>query len=124
MVKKNKYIVTVISFAIVFVFIYLSYKSGKNQEYPGLSIAIRLLIWYLIALIAGIIAVIRMQQRVKLNKSVILYNLIGSLNVSISIAGLIFIYIEGGNLFNTNIIFLILSFLVGLVIFKGIYKKV
>ena len=122
MIKKNKYIITAFSFLIVSLFIYFSYKAGKNQEYSSFSLSIRLAFWYLIAVAGGTVAILITPHK-KSNKSTVLYILIGTLNVLIAITWLLFFYFDGGKHLNTNLIFFIIPFLLGLVIFRNIYFK-
>ena len=122
MLKKNKYIVTAFSFLIISVFIYFSYKAGSNQEYSSFSLSISLIFWYLIAIGGGSVA-IAITPHKKSNKSTVLYIFIGTLNVLIAIAWLLFFYLEGGKHLNINLIYFIIPFLLGLIIFRNIYFK-
>ena len=123
MLKKNQYIVTVLSFAILSVLTYFSYQSGKNQEYPSFSLFITIILWYSIAVVAGVIASVKSQLTSQSNNSKILYNFIGTLNFMVSIFGSIFLYVDSGNHFNMYIIIFIVPFIIALVIFKAIYLK-
>lgn len=123
MLRKNQYIVTALSFAILSVLTYFSYQFGKNQEYASFSLFITIILWYSIAVVAGVIASVKIQLNSQSNNSKILSNFIGTLNFMVSIFGSIFLYVDSGNHFNMYIIIFIVPFIIALVIFKGIYFK-
>lgn len=121
MFLKNKLIVTIFSFAIVSAIIYLSYKSGKNDEYESFSLFIRLIFGYLIAVVAGTIAITFGRNKIKTHNSTVFYIFSGMLNIMISIVAPIFIYMESGKDYNVYILFFLMPFIIGLIIFKNIY---
>ena len=123
MLRKNQYIVTIISFMILSVLTYFSYQSGKNQQYASFSLFITLIFWYTIAVVTGVIASVKSQFNRQSNNSKILYNFIGTLNFIVSIFGSIFLFVESGNHVNMYIIIFIVPFIIALVIFKAIYFK-
>ena len=121
MLKNKKYIATIISFAMAFAIIYYFYKSGKNQEYASFSLFLTTIFGYLIPVVAGTLAILLRPIKMKSISSIILYNLIAALNIMISIAGPILISIESKNQYNIYLIFFILPFIIGFLIFKNIY---
>ena len=123
MLSKYHYIVTIISLLIISLLIYLVWQSDKNYEYSNLGMSIHIIIAFLIAIIAGIIVLVKLPFRNRTNPSIYFYNFIGTFNICIGLAGGMFIYSDSGNQVTMQLLIFLFPFLIGISILKNIYFR-
>lgn len=122
MQKKNKYIFTLLSVAIVALLILYSYKKGSEEEYAGLSLFIRFAFWYLISVAAGTVSLF-VSPLLRSPRVVALDILLGALNVLIGAVGVLFPYFELEKFSSTALLFSPIPIVVGLFLFRRIYCR-
>ena len=119
MLSKYHYIVTIISLLIISLLIYLVWQSDKNYEYSNLGMSIHIIIAFLIAIIAGIIVLVKLPFRNRTNPSIYFYNFIGTFNICIGLAGGMFIYSDSGNQVTMQLLIFLFPFLIGIIQLVG-----
>ena len=83
--------------------------------------SVHIIFGYLIAIVAGIVALVKRPFKNRESTSLSFYNFIGTFNICISIVGAMFIYSDSGNLITGQLIIFLVTFVIGLFILESIY---